>query len=57
VDMLREGNRVVVTEPLGFDFDDGRLVLTLRQAFELRDLLEGNSNWIFDEIEGEPEDG
>lgn len=55
--MLREGNRIYVTEPLGFDFDDGRLVLTLRQAFELHDLLDGNANWIFDHVEAEDEDG
>lgn len=55
--MLREGNRIYVTEPLGFEFDDGRLVLTLRQAFELHDLLSGNSAWIFETVEEEPEDG
>lgn len=47
----RDGNRILVTEPLGFNFDDGRLVLTLLQARELEDLLHSNRAWIFDEVE------
>jgi hypothetical protein len=57
VDVRRNGNSVLVTEPLGFNFDDGRLVLTLRQAKELQEALHADRSWLFDEIEGEQEDG
>jgi hypothetical protein len=58
VDVQRKDNTVIVTEPLGFSFDDGRLVLTLRQAKELEDLLHGSRSWIFEPVdEGEQEDG
>jgi hypothetical protein len=47
---------VIITEPLGFDFDDGRLVLTIRQAKELEEALQ--ARWLYQETEeGESEDG
>lgn len=49
MDVSRDGNRVIVTEPLGFDFDDGRLVLTIRQARELEEGLRGR--WVYQEYE------
>ena len=54
----RDGNTVLVSEPLGFTFDDGRLVLTLRQAKELETNLNAARSWIYDEVEGgNDEDG
>lgn len=56
MDVLRDGNSVVVTSPLGFDFDDGRLVLSLRQAKELEEQL--SARWLYEEYEGvDNEDG
>lgn len=56
MDVTRDGNKVIVTEPLGFDFDDGRLVLSLRQAKDLEDGLK--ARWILEEYEGvDNEDG
>ena len=57
MDVSRDGNRVIVSEPLGFDFDDGRLVLSIRQAKELEEALNSNRAWIFEPIEEEHEDG
>lgn len=54
----RDGNSIIVTEPLGFTFDDGRLVLTLFQARELELALNSARSWIYEEIEGDnDEDG
>jgi hypothetical protein len=56
--VLRDGNRVLVTQPLGFDFDDGRLVLSLQQAKELQVALMAAQNWIVKHVEEEEhEDG
>lgn len=49
VDVMRDANRVVVTNPLGFDFDDGRLVLTLKQAKELEEAL--SARWLYEPVE------
>ena len=49
VDVTRDANKVIITEPLGFDFDDGRLVLTIRQAKELEEALK--ARWIYQELE------
>ena len=51
VDVARDGNQVVVTDPLGFSFDDGRLVLTLLQARELESELNNSRSWIFEPVE------
>lgn len=54
----RDGNTIIVTEPLGFTFDDGRLVLSLWQARELEIALHSARAWIYEEIEGDnDEDG
>lgn len=56
--VLRDGNRVLITQPLGFDFDDGRLVLSLQQAKELQVALMAAQNWIVRHVEEEEhEDG
>lgn len=57
VDVTRQGNSVIVSEPLGFTFDDGRLVLSLRQAKELEEAL--SARWLYelDEEGVENEDG
>lgn len=53
----REGNRILISEPLGFDFDDGRIVLTIRQARDLEALLAVNRSWLMSDEESEGEDG
>ena len=50
------GNVVYVTAPLGFDMDDGRIVLSLRQARDLRDSLVG-LNYVVEPEGGNDEDG
>lgn len=57
MDVQRKDNQVIITEPLGFSFDDGRLVLSLRQARELEEALHGARSWIFEPVEGDGEDG
>jgi hypothetical protein len=53
----QSGNIVLVTNALGFDMDNGRLILTLRESRELRDLL-NNLVWSDDNNEGvHDEDG
>ena len=53
----RLGDRVYVTAPLGFDFDNGRLVMTRLQARDLRESLTSLGQWQYNEGETENEDG
>ena len=53
----RDG-KIYVTDALGFDYDDGRLVLTPRQAYDLMVALEDvemewRTNSLFSEGDGE----
>jgi hypothetical protein len=52
----QDGSVIYVTAPLGFDMDDGRVVLSLRQAKELRDALVG-LNYVVEPEGGNDEDG
>ncbi len=56
--MLAEqsGSLVYVMNNNGFDMDGGRLILSLREARQLRDTLIGLGYTINDQ-DGEPEDG
>lgn len=52
----QDGSVIYVTSPLGFDMDDGRIVLSIREARELRDALVG-LNYILEPEGGNDEDG
>ncbi len=52
----QDGNVIYVTAPFGFDMDDGRVVLSIRQARELREALVG-LNFVIEPEGANDEDG
>jgi hypothetical protein len=52
----QDGSLIWLSAPLGFDMDNGKIVLSLRQARELRDALVG-LNYVIEPEGGNDEDG
>lgn len=52
----QDGSLIWVFTPLGFDMDNGKIILSLREARELRDALVG-LNYVIEPEGANDEDG
>ena len=56
MNVRQDGSLIWVSNPLGFDMDNGKIILSLREARELRDALVG-LNYVIEPEGVSDEDG